>query len=105
MDPDEFQRILAEAKEAGERRALEEHEPEANDAFEIARALLQVLGRRFGAAFVAEVQREVFRRADDVEGQEEPWCRDAEEIRKVANAGYFTDLIDELASDGPSGRA
>ncbi|HYI40017.1 MAG TPA: hypothetical protein VE053_06835 [Allosphingosinicella sp.] len=101
MDKTETEALVERfKKEAAEKAA--EH---TDDGFQLARALLHVMGKRFGVAFVLEVQREVLAHADNVATWDEPFCREAADIREVANAGYFTDLIDALSVDEPAGRA
>ncbi|MES3152545.1 hypothetical protein [Sphingomonas faeni] len=106
MDKDEVARLIAEIEERGRRDAEAAYEPHADDGFQISRAILQVLGRRLGLGFVLEVQAEVLSNAERWSEDEDPHMRaDAAEIAAVANAGYFEDLIDELAEKLPAGRA
>lgn len=106
MDKDELARLTADIEARGERDAAERVEGFADDGFLIARSLLQVLGRRLGLGFVLEVQAEIAEIARRNSMEDDPqWQADAVEIAKVADAGYFTDLIDELSEKLPSGRA
>jgi hypothetical protein len=106
MEREELDRLIAEIKAKAEADVEADYEPQADDGLVIARALLQVLGRRLGLGFVLETQAEVLAHAKHWSESEDPLRRaDAVEIAEVANAGYFTDLIDELADKLPSGRA
>lgn len=106
MDREEIDKLIAEITARGEADAEAEYVGQADDGFQIARALLTVLGRRLGLPFVIDVQAVVLEHARDWSESDDPLRRaDAVEIVAVANAGYFTDLIDELSEKLPSGRA
>lgn len=106
MEKAELERLVAAIEERGRVDATSEYEGVADDGFEIARAMLQVLGRRLGLSFVLETQAEVIERAEMLSRDEDPDRRaDAVELAKVVDAGYFTDLIDQLADKIPPGRA
>lgn len=106
MEKEELDALIERMKARGEQDAIEQYEGQADDGLQIARAMLRVLGRKFGLSFVLEVQREVFENAANWAEDPDP-CRrkDALDIVAVAEAGYFTDLIDELSDELPSGRA
>lgn len=106
MEKEELEALLASLRQRGEDDANAGYVAQADDGFQIARALLTVLGRQMGLRFVLDVQAEVFDRAADWAQDADPHRRaDALEIAAVAEAGYFTDLIDELSDELPSGRA
>jgi hypothetical protein len=106
MDKDELARLIADIEERGRRDETANVEGFADDGFLVSRAILQVLGRRLGLAFVLDVQSEIAGMAREQSMSDDPqWRADAVEIANVANAGYFTDLIDELSEKLPSGRA
>lgn len=106
MDEEELNRLRERVEIAAKAAALAEYEPQADDGLLIAEALLAVLGRKFGLRFVLDVQREVYKKADNWSQDADP-CRraDATEMLAVAEAGYFADLIEELLDDEPSGNA
>jgi len=106
MEKEELDRLIDEMRAKAMADADREYEGVADDGFEIARALLHVLGDKFGLGFVLDVQREVVDHAQRLAASDDPHRRaDAVEVMAVANAGYFTDLIDDLADDLPSGHA
>lgn len=106
MDKEELGRLVAEIEARAIVAAEAEYEGVADDGLQIARALLQVLGRRFGLRFVVDVQNEVMENADLWSKDQDP-CRraDAVEIAAVARAGYFADLIEELVEREKPGNA